>query len=337
MKQRLLFAISFLIILLIATTVFAQQKEPMATVRLINGSLQIKRSDTEKWEIGTLGMMLFSGDQIKTGENSKAYILFTDATQVKMNASSLLTIEGKREEKSLVKKLQLKVGEIWAKVTRQDSPMQVETPTSVASVKGTEFDVLVDEDGNTWVFVFEGSIDFMNELGSLVVGAMQQSYAEEGAPPEEIEGEIPEWQDEIEPQWNILIEPEIESVKAIDEEFGLYLKATDINTGEIDEQYDKTITVTSNSPTMQFSADDGQTWLPELELTLGDGEATILAKNSDAGNFLIGAAAEETSPGFTSVVISEEGAGEIKTMDIQVIDEDGNAKTLRVKYSTEGE
>ena len=339
MKNVVKLLFIFFLLIIYACTTSAQ--EAMATIRLINGTLQIRRAASSKWEIATLGMMIFPGDQLKTGENSKAAILFTDATQVKMNANSLLTIDGKREEKSLTKKLKLKFGEIWGKVTHQDSPMQIETPTSVASVKGTEFDiVIIEEDGEimTYLFVFEGAMELLNELGQLIVTPGEPGAAGDEAPPEIVEVEeeqIPDWQEEIEPQWNLLIEPESETV-LVNQEFALLIKATNMSDGEIDPNYDKTVALSADSPTMTFSADGGQTWLTSLTFTLPEGEITILAKDTQTGTPLVGAAADDTSPGFTVLSIVEQGQeqeGQIKTMEIEVLDDEGNVKKVIIKYT----
>ena len=59
------------------------------------------------------------------------------------------------------------VGELFVKVSKQKGSFQVATPTSVASVKGTEFWVIENTSGTT-VIGLEGIIEVVNKSSNKV-------------------------------------------------------------------------------------------------------------------------------------------------------------------------
>ncbi|MDQ7053697.1 MAG: FecR family protein [candidate division KSB1 bacterium] len=114
---------------------------------------------------------MHSGNIIRTGDKSLAALVFTDdKSLVKIRANSEVTVKGSRDQKKVKKSLFMRLGELWAKVTK-GNPFQVETPSGVAAVKGTEFYVTMDQSGNMVVFCMEGLIELINRLGRLDLNA----------------------------------------------------------------------------------------------------------------------------------------------------------------------
>lgn len=121
---------------------------------------------------GTLGQRLASGDLVNTSNNTRAAIRFTDdGSIVRLNPNARLVVRTDGERGNVQKTLDLEFGELWAKVSPQqrERGFQVQTPSGVAAVKGTEFIVRVDENGNTTVLTFEGAVDFFNNAGLVTV------------------------------------------------------------------------------------------------------------------------------------------------------------------------
>ena len=56
------------------------------------------------------------------------------------------------------------MGELWAKVEKGSGKFEIETPTTVVSVKGTNFMLNVAEDGTTELFTFDGEVLFQNTI-----------------------------------------------------------------------------------------------------------------------------------------------------------------------------
>ncbi len=110
-----------------------------------------------------LGDELYNGDEIETKAESYAVIQFEDKSSIiKLFPNTILNIRTEKEGEKYNKKSLLKMGELWAKVEKSTGKFEIETPTTVASVKGTNFMLNVSEDGTTELFTFEGEVLFQN-------------------------------------------------------------------------------------------------------------------------------------------------------------------------------
>ena len=128
----------------------------------------------------TLGQRLASGDLVVTSNNTRAAIRFTDdGSLVRLNPGSRLTVRSDGNRDAPQKTLELEFGELWARVTAQqrERGFQVQTPSGVAAVKGTEFVVRVDAQGNTTILTFDGAVDFFNNAGLITVEGGQKTSA----------------------------------------------------------------------------------------------------------------------------------------------------------------
>jgi hypothetical protein len=96
---------------------------------------------------------------------------------VRLNPNSVLTVRTDGNREALAKTLELEFGELWARVTEQRGTFQVQTPSGVAAVKGTEFIVRVDLQGNTTVLTLDGAVDFFNGAGTVEVSAGNQGQS----------------------------------------------------------------------------------------------------------------------------------------------------------------
>ena len=73
----------------------------------------------------------------------------------------------------------MKLGELWAKVSKNTGEFVIDTPTTVVSVKGTRFVLLVDENGFTDLFTLEGMVNMKNKKNDeeANVGAGQKAHS----------------------------------------------------------------------------------------------------------------------------------------------------------------
>lgn len=155
----------------LATCAVAQVTGAVAVVLRIRGELELKKADQEQWVPSAPGDSLYSGDGLKTGVGSLAAIKFMDGSIVKMRGNTELTIQAEETpEGTTSKRVFLGIGDLWAKAVLQAGPFEVETPTSVAAIKGTEF-YLSELAGWTVLHVLEGLVELTNPLGSVLVGA----------------------------------------------------------------------------------------------------------------------------------------------------------------------
>lgn len=178
--------LTLLLVFVIGSCLYADDKD-VALMLKAAGSVQIKKG-RNNWFTAKRGQRLDSGELVRTGDNSLAALVFTDdKSQLKVRANSSVTINGKREPEGIIKRISLGFGELWAKVTKQNTSMRVETPSGVATVKGTEFNCLYINN-NFIVYCREGLMEVFNQFGSMLLGADEMARLVQGAPPERIQG-----------------------------------------------------------------------------------------------------------------------------------------------------
>jgi hypothetical protein len=132
----------------------------VAVVMKVVGDVQAKQ--TKGWTKIDKGSKLLSGDQIKTKKDGFAAVMFIDDKSiVRVKPNSTLKLQGTYEGKSISKQVVMDVGEMLVKVSKQKGSFQVATPTSVASVKGTEFWVMEGTEG-TKIIGLDGTVELIN-------------------------------------------------------------------------------------------------------------------------------------------------------------------------------
>lgn len=197
---------------LIALSAFAQTPpaKDIAVVLKSAGQVQVMRSQKGGSESAPRGTRLNSGNVLRTGDGAAAALIFTDDKSIlKVRENSRVNIAGQREDKGIVKTIKMEVGALWAKVTRSETPFKVETPSGVAAVKGTQFYVILDGNGNMIIFCIEGAIELFNKLGKVLVTAGQTGIIAEDQAPitrPSTDGEVPTWGNEGEQGGKIEIE-----------------------------------------------------------------------------------------------------------------------------------
>ena len=87
-----------------------------------------------------------------------------------IKSNTELEIIGEREKRSIAKKINLDRGTLRAIVTKQaKSDFIVQTPTSVASVKGTDFWLICDPLKGDQLIGLEGIVTFTNIISGMTI------------------------------------------------------------------------------------------------------------------------------------------------------------------------
>jgi hypothetical protein len=92
-----------------------------------------------------------------------------DKSLLRIKENSSCTIEGKREEDHINKNIVVEIGSFFTSLFRPRGSFTVTTPTSVASVKGTDWWTLQLADGRTIYIVLKNAIDTSNKAGKFLV------------------------------------------------------------------------------------------------------------------------------------------------------------------------
>ncbi len=168
MKIRYLFKsiIGLMLLMEVCSTVLAAGTKAIAVVLTTKGTAEIRKVEAKAWTALKFGVVLDDGDRLRTGEDGFVALVFTDdKSQIKIRPATEITVNAERNaDYSLAKSINMQIGELFADVKKQKGSLQVATPTSVASVKGTEFWVLVGPDGETQVLTLQGAIELLSIL-----------------------------------------------------------------------------------------------------------------------------------------------------------------------------
>lgn len=137
---------------------------PQAEISKVNGDVQYK-SSSGQWQEAKLGTVLSTGDSIKTGNGGSAELSFYD------NARASLAEKTEVEMKTLYidqynnnhtnVNFSLKVGRVWNRIISlvdENASYEVETSNTVSTVRGTIFDIAVDENGKEEINAVEHDI-----------------------------------------------------------------------------------------------------------------------------------------------------------------------------------
>jgi hypothetical protein len=122
--------------------------QPAATLTVISGDV-LTRFAGNDFSSATDGAVLFVGSTVRTSADARAVITLFEGSTVELEPASDITIEGAttRGGSTTVQLAQL-LGRSWHVVTHlttADSRYEVRTPAATASVRGTAFEVAVDD------------------------------------------------------------------------------------------------------------------------------------------------------------------------------------------------
>ena len=154
----------FVIILSAVTLISASSKVAIAIKT--KGDVSIIHKGLNTAQALKPGSPLSDQDKIRTGKNGFVAIMYLDdKTVLKMLGNSDMTILGQRAGVKINKSIDIKYGRIAAAVTPQKGKeFMIATPTSVASVKGTELAIDSDPSTGDSFTLIEGLIEVTNNL-----------------------------------------------------------------------------------------------------------------------------------------------------------------------------
>jgi hypothetical protein len=168
MKYKSFSACLFSIIIYLALTQVCSAKENLlGHITYCSGDVQVKRAKETVWRKAELDMPVYFGASIRTGENSEGIITYIDRSVLKIHSKTQITLNAIISPAEKKNSVLLFFGRIWNKVSRKvlrGKAFEVQTPTVVCGVRGTEFWSASYEDGTTIVRVDSGEVDVDNEI-----------------------------------------------------------------------------------------------------------------------------------------------------------------------------
>lgn len=148
------------------TMVSAVQAKTVAIVIKAKGEVTVKNKQTGKSIKARRGTRLNDGDKVSTGKKGRVAVKFIDDNSLlRIRPNSTCLIQAKKEKNSIIKNIFVEFGSIFSSITKQRSMFRVSTPTSVASVKGTQFWTIQEFKGKTTYYGEEGVVEISNDAG----------------------------------------------------------------------------------------------------------------------------------------------------------------------------
>lgn len=167
-----------------------------AEVVMRQGRVEVQDPATGLWREALPKQPLKVGDALRTGEASQAALLVKDRTQVRLNERSSFVLKAAGDEQGGTQ-LELTSGRMWAQAKQFTTgllrattglltsrpKLAVNTPTATIGIRGTDWEITVDEQGDTQVVVFSGEVAVANDQGEVLLGPSEQSTVRRGQAP----------------------------------------------------------------------------------------------------------------------------------------------------------
>jgi tetratricopeptide (TPR) repeat protein len=152
-----------------------------AVVRAVSvqGVVEARRTGQTSWQPVRLNDTFSPGDTIRVGPRGRADIALLDQSVLRLNANTELTVEPVKDERTGVVNLLRGAAHFFSRGPRS---LEVQTPFTVAGVRGTEFYIGL-EPNQALLTVFEGTVVAQNPSGSLTLTSGQSAVAETGKAP----------------------------------------------------------------------------------------------------------------------------------------------------------
>ena len=160
-----------IIIIIVFNLIFCN--ETLGLVTKTKGKVEYQKFSDKKFSTNIYkGLGLHGNDRIRTGDNGfSIYRYLDDASSIKILKNSDIRIEGRIKSRSIVKNVEVNNGILNFNIDNQtDEYFTIVTPTSVATVKGTEFWLICNgPEGDKFLGV-EGVVEVKNiESGKVVM------------------------------------------------------------------------------------------------------------------------------------------------------------------------
>jgi hypothetical protein len=320
-KSKTLIKVSFVLISLLVVSTLYGEARVVAAISSMKGNVQIRSATERKYESAYKGQMIRTGDWIKTDLNVFVAIIFLDGSNIKIREKTEIEIMSSRvAAKKLMTLLYIAEGQVWSKVTKEsNSGFHIKTPTALASVKGTEFNVdFNDLTESTTLTVIEGEVLFSNGLSAILASAMEGASITKDEAPKIYKVEpkdLPKWQNDIDPSWGFKLTPNKSGKHLVNQSVKVSIQAINTKTKELDNRYNNEVQVSTDSDLL-YTSIDGTSWSNTVNMTLKNGRGTIQIKGGYEGT--------------SSIIVSAQNA-ESKKLAFEFYISNSRKKTLDAK------
>ena len=144
-------------LILASAVLFFACRADAAYIDSLRGKVELKKNGSAIWQelSGDEKVHLGAGDELRTARASTVVLFMDDGSKVKLAPLSAFKMSAEDGEKV---SLGLFFGRVRSWVKKFSKKFEVRTPSAVCAVRGTDFMVSADADGNSRVEVYEGSV-----------------------------------------------------------------------------------------------------------------------------------------------------------------------------------
>ena len=150
-----------------------------ARVVEIEQIVEAQRAGSKPWDPSRTNQVLYPGDQLRTGQRSRAAILLSDLTVLRLGELSHIQIPETKKRSGL----NFFQGIFYFFHRDKPGEFELRTPTVSAVVRGTEFNLKVAEDKTTTLMLLDGQVEMTNQFGQLSLLSGQGGIAEPNQAP----------------------------------------------------------------------------------------------------------------------------------------------------------
>ncbi len=162
------------------------QAAPVGEITRVMGQAFVEAESGAKKDAAQ-GMALSPGDTLETSNETEVWFEITNIGFFKIGENTAVSVdEYYTEDEEEPSVLRLAAGYLWAKIraVATGAPkVEIHTPTAIAGVRGTEFEVVAGLDGATAVAVDEGSVQVGIDDEEVVVKKGARTEMEPGGRP----------------------------------------------------------------------------------------------------------------------------------------------------------
>ncbi len=180
---RLLTPLAWLLLCVAAPQVQSAPPPGGAEIVSVQGKGETLGVKERTWREAVVNQQLAAGASVRTLDSSRMAVLLADQTQVRLAANSMIEIKQVSDGAARATQLQQNSGRSWTQSKNVPDKLTVQTPSALAAIRGTDWELVVDDDGTSTLTVLSGQVLLSNEAGSVSIDAGEQGRASKGVAP----------------------------------------------------------------------------------------------------------------------------------------------------------
>ncbi len=160
----------------------------LAHIVSMTGSGDWRPDSDPAWRVAKVKLGLPAESHVRTGDLASMSLLFADGAQVKLAQNAIFQLKAVPKEGTV---LDLKRGRAWSQAKETRGQLRMQTPSALAAISGTDWEMQVDDDGRSTLTVLHGRVEFSNAFGRVSVGGGEAAVAAVGQAPVKIQLQRP--------------------------------------------------------------------------------------------------------------------------------------------------